>query len=51
MTDLDPQLEQRIKALEAKTRTGSGFTWLDWFWLILLGAALPLALLVWGWHR
>jgi hypothetical protein len=47
--DLPPELEARIAALEA-AGPGADFDWLSWFWMILLGIALPVILLVIGWR-
>jgi len=48
--DLPPELQERITALEDPTRQGSDFDAVSWFWLILLGVVVPVALLVWGWE-
>jgi len=48
--DLPPGLEERIEALEDPTRQGSDFDARSWAWLTLLGIAVPLALLIWGWE-
>ena len=47
--DLPPELEERIAAVEARAERGSDFDAASWGWLILLGLALPAALLIWGW--
>lgn len=46
---LDPELERRVIALEAGTDSGSDFDAASWFWMVLLGILVPVALLVWGW--
>jgi hypothetical protein len=46
---LDPALERRVAALEAGADAGSDFDGASWFWMILLGVAGPVALLLWGW--
>jgi hypothetical protein len=46
---LEPELERRVRALEAGPDAGSDFDAASWFWMVLLGIALPAALLVWGW--
>jgi hypothetical protein len=45
----DPELERRVRVLEAPAEKGSGFTGRDWLAFILLGVALPIAISVWGW--
>jgi len=45
---LPPQLEARIAAFERAAPTAD-FDAASWFWMILLGAALPLLLLAIGW--
>ena len=47
--ELPPGLEERVAALEDPAQQGSDFDTASWVWLILLGVALPLALLLWGW--
>ena len=46
---LDPELERRVAALEAGADAGSDFDAASWFWMVLLGILVPVALLVWGW--
>jgi hypothetical protein len=45
---LPPQLEARITAFE-RAAPAADFDAASWFWMILLGAAIPLLLLVVGW--
>ncbi len=45
---LPPQLEARIAALE-NAAPPSDFDAASWFWMFLLGVAIPLTLLVAGW--
>jgi hypothetical protein len=45
---LPPELEARIAALEIAAPT-AGFDVKSWFWMIILGGVLPLALLAIGW--
>jgi hypothetical protein len=45
---LAPELEARIAALENAAPT-SDFDAAGWFWMMLLGVAIPLALLIVGW--
>jgi hypothetical protein len=47
-TALTPQLEARIAAFESAA-PASDFDHASWFWMILLGAVIPLALLIAGW--
>jgi hypothetical protein len=45
---LAPQLEARIAVVESAAPT-SDFDASSWFWMILLGVAIPLILLAVGW--
>jgi hypothetical protein len=45
---LPPELEARIAAFEDAAPT-SDFDGASWFWMILLGIAVPLVLLIVGW--
>jgi hypothetical protein len=46
---LPPELEARIAAFEnAPPRTD--FDLASWFWMMILGVAIPLALLIVGWR-
>jgi hypothetical protein len=45
---LAPQLEARIAAVESAAPK-SDFDASSWFWMILLGVAIPLILLAVGW--
>lgn len=47
-TDLHPELERRIRALENPSEQGTGFTAKDWLWLVVLGVAIPAAIIVLG---
>jgi hypothetical protein len=49
--DLPPELEQRIAAIERDGRDGrdGDLDAFSWFWLLALGVALPVGLLLWGW--
>ncbi len=54
MSDRDPnslpaELERRIAALESGAAAGEDFDARSWFWMLLFGVALPVALLLWGW--
>lgn len=49
MTELHPELERRIRALDNPSEQGAGFTARDWFWLLVLGVLLPAAILFLGW--
>ncbi|HSY96250.1 MAG TPA: hypothetical protein VK793_11565 [Steroidobacteraceae bacterium] len=46
---LPPELEARLAAFESTAPAG-GFDAASWFWMLLLGVALPLGLLVLGWR-
>jgi hypothetical protein len=48
LSALPPELEARIAAFES-TAPSPDFDGASWFWMILLGIAIPLALLVVGW--
>ncbi len=45
---LPPELEARLAAVEAAA-AARDFDAASWFWMLLLGAALPAALIVAGW--
>ena len=45
---LPPQLEARIAAFESAA-PAADFDAASWFWMILLGVAIPLLLLAVGW--
>jgi len=45
---LPAELETRIREVQAAA-PASDFDALSWFWMILLGALLPAALIVYGW--
>jgi hypothetical protein len=49
--DPPPELEARIAALEDPANQGSDFDTASWAWLIALGIAVPVALLIWGFTR
>lgn len=46
---LHPDLERRIAELEKEANQGAGFTATDWAWLLALGVAGPVLLIIWGW--
>jgi hypothetical protein len=46
--ELPPQLEARITAFE-RTPPAPDFDAASWFWMIVLGLAIPLLLLAVGW--
>jgi hypothetical protein len=48
VADLPPELEARVAALEAAP-PGGGFESAGWFWMIILGIAIPMLLLAVGW--
>lgn len=43
------ELERRIRLLENPANQGADFDGASWFWLILLGLALPIVALIIGW--
>lgn len=43
------ELERRIRALETPAGQGDDFDAASWFWLVILGVALPILALVLGW--
>jgi hypothetical protein len=45
---LAPELEARIAAFETAA-PASGFGAAGWFWMLLLGVVIPLAMLIVGW--
>ena len=47
-TPLPPELEARIAAFESAA-PASDFDSASWFWMIVLGVAIPLVLLAVGW--
>jgi hypothetical protein len=46
---LPPELEARIAAFE-KAAPRTDFDLASWFWMMILGVAVPLALLIVGWR-
>jgi len=46
---LPPDLEARLAAFESAASPG-GFDAASWFWMLLLGVAIPIGLLVLGWR-
>ncbi len=42
------ELERRVALLSDPAHQGEDFDAASWFWLVLLGIALPAALIVWG---
>jgi hypothetical protein len=46
---LPPELERRIQMLEGDPAAERDFDPRSWMWLILLGIALPVVLLILGW--
>ncbi|AHZ77150.1 MULTISPECIES: hypothetical protein [Pseudomonas] len=49
MRALPLELERRISLLEQEHNQGADFDATAWFWLIVLGVILPVAVAVWGW--
>lgn len=49
MQKIPAELERRIRALEAPGGQGEDFDATSWFWLLLLGVALPVVGLIVGW--
>ncbi len=48
MRALPLELEQRIALLEEEQNQGADFDTATWFWLIILGVIIPVAVAVWG---
>jgi hypothetical protein len=48
VADLAPELEARIVAFETAAPSAD-FDAASWFWMLLLGIVMPLALLLLGW--
>ncbi|MHB8476982.1 MAG: hypothetical protein ACYDBZ_11940 [Steroidobacteraceae bacterium] len=46
---LPPDLEARLAAFECAAPPG-GFDAASWFWMLLLGVVIPMALLLLGWR-
>ena len=46
---MPPELERRIDVLEGDAAAERDFDARSWLWLILLGVALPVVLLILGW--
>jgi hypothetical protein len=42
------ELERRVALLSDPAQQGEDFDAASWFWLVLLGIALPAALIAWG---
>jgi hypothetical protein len=51
MSDIPPELEERIARLEGDLRVAAGpdFDAAGWAWIIALGVVLPVVLLLFGW--
>jgi len=49
-SDLNPELERRLKALENPAQQGEDYDGASWFWLLALGIMLPAIVLIWGWQ-
>lgn len=49
-SDLNPELERRLKALEDPAQQGQDYDATSWFWLLVLGIVLPVIVLIWGWQ-
>jgi hypothetical protein len=43
------ELERRLQALSDESAQGADFDLASWFWLLLLGLAGPIALIIAGW--
>lgn len=48
--NIDRELARRLELLEDPINQGPGFGAVDWIWLAVLGAALPVVLMLWGWN-
>ena len=51
MSDLPPELERRLARLEGDLRVAvaADFDARSWVWILALGGALPVALMIVGW--
>lgn len=47
-SDLHPELERRIQALESVSDEPTDFDAKTWVWLIILGIVVPVIAIVWG---
>ncbi|MDQ0332957.1 hypothetical protein QFZ88_005339 [Mesorhizobium sp. YL-MeA3-2017] len=47
--NIPAELERRIRVLETPGEEGEDFDASSWFWLLVLGLVLPIAVLVLGW--
>jgi hypothetical protein len=47
--ELPPELERRVALLEDPAEQGADFDAFSWFWLVFLGVALPVVLILAGW--
>lgn len=47
--EIPAELERRIRALESVEGQGEDFDASSWMWLFILGIALPVVALIWGW--
>jgi hypothetical protein len=43
------ELERRLRIVETQEGQGESFDFQSWVWLVVLGVALPAALIAWGW--
>src|SRR6266403_3368146 len=50
MQELPDELERRLQALSDESAQGADFDPASWFWLLLLGLAGPIALIIAGWR-
>ncbi len=46
---LPPELEQRLREVQAAADKEPGFVGVDWLILLLSGIVGPVVLLLWGW--
>jgi hypothetical protein len=49
MQKLPDELEKRLQTLADESGQGADFDLASWFWLLLLGLAGPIALIIAGW--
>jgi hypothetical protein len=48
-SEIPAELERRIRLLENPANQGEDFDGISWFWLIALGLAMPIVVIIIGW--